>query len=149
VAKLATGHTVVETMSREEIEKIRAKSEASKGPWGEWFDEMAKKSVIKRASKLWPRTDRLANAVEHLDRVDGTEGLTLEDAQALVNSAQERKARLVELAEGASDKATLQDVWRTGLEEVRKAKDTPAYDALKEAVSRRMAAFDPPRQEAA
>lgn len=149
VAKLSSGHTVVDTMSRQEIDKIRAKSEATKGPWGEWFDEMAKKSVIKRASKMWPRTDRLATAVEHLDREDGTEGLTLEDAQALVSASQERRERLVSLAKGAPDKVTLQDIWRSGLDEVRKAKDKAAYDALKEAVSQRTAALDEPGREAA
>jgi recombination protein RecT len=147
VAKLASGHTVVDTMSREEIDKIRSKSEAKNGPWGEWFDEMAKKSVLKRASKLWPRTDRLSKSVELLEEQEGG-GITIEDAQAALSAAEERKARLVKLAQEAPTKEALQAVWQSGLAEVRTHKDKAAYDALKDAVSLRTSAIDAAREAA-
>lgn len=71
IAKTSDGDILTEIMPREELEKIRSKSMAyaksKSGPWAEWFDQMAKKSVIKRASKTWPYTERsdvLAHAVE-------------------------------------------------------------------------------------
>jgi recombination protein RecT len=46
------GVTKSEVMSTEEIEKVRRSSRAGQsGPWKDWWSEMAKKSVFKRASK--------------------------------------------------------------------------------------------------
>jgi len=72
IAKTKDGDILTETMPVSELEKIRGKSTAfvkgqpgRKGPWEEWFEQMAKKAVIKRASKTWPYTDdRLAQAIE-------------------------------------------------------------------------------------
>jgi recombination protein RecT len=149
VAKLGNGVTLVDAMSAEVVGKIRAKSEAKTGPWGEWFDEMAKKSVIKRASKMWPRTERLATAVEHLDHVDGTDGITIDDARAALSAADERKTRLVGLAQKAATTDELAAVWQQGTEECSKSKDRETYAALKAAVSARKTELEAPAQEAA
>ena len=63
-------------MSIEEIENVRDKSELwkkhKKGPWKDWFVEMAKKTVIKRAQKTWPKgTGRLERAVQLAHIADG------------------------------------------------------------------------------
>lgn len=72
LAKLANGETLVETLSREEINKIRATSKAKNSPaWNDWFEEMSKKSVIKRAYKMWPTTERLSRAVEVINEHEG------------------------------------------------------------------------------
>jgi len=69
-------HPKVEFMSIEEIESVRDKSELykkkKKGPWVDWFEEMAKKTVIKRAQKTWPKgTGRLEKAVQLAHIADG------------------------------------------------------------------------------
>lgn len=73
VAMLPSRITKVTTVSAEDIQKIRAKSEAKRddAPWSQWFDEMVKKSAIKRGSKLWPRTERFAAAEAILNATDG------------------------------------------------------------------------------
>jgi phage RecT family recombinase len=73
-AKTHNGDYLTTAMDMEEIEKIKNSSEAVKAkrssPWDKWFGEMAKKVVIRRAFKTWPRSDhhaaetRLANAIE-------------------------------------------------------------------------------------
>lgn len=64
VAKLKDGGTQFEVMSRVEIEKIRAQSKASQaGPWVSHFDEMAKKTVIRRLFKYLPVSIEIARAV--------------------------------------------------------------------------------------
>lgn len=64
VAKLKDGGTQFEVMSRTEIEKVRAKSKAgSSGPWVDHFEEMAKKTVIRRLFKYLPVSIELARAV--------------------------------------------------------------------------------------
>lgn len=55
VAKTKDGAVYREVMSVEEVEKIRAVSRSKdSGPWVAWWDEMAKKSVIRRICKRLP-----------------------------------------------------------------------------------------------
>ena len=64
VAKLKDGGTQFEVMSRVEVEKVRAKSRAgNNGPWVDHFEEMAKKTVIRRLFKYLPVSIELAQAV--------------------------------------------------------------------------------------
>lgn len=76
IAKTKDGDILTEVMPIAELEKIREKSQAyarkKSGPWVEWFEQMAKKAVIKRASKTWPYTDdRLANVIEVANQSEG------------------------------------------------------------------------------
>ena len=82
VAKTRSGDYLTTVMSAEEIYKIRDNSELYKknksGPWADYFKEMAKKSVVRRAFKMWPRTDehalkRMAQAVEISNQNEGFE----------------------------------------------------------------------------
>lgn len=53
-----------ECMTRSEIEDIRRRSKAgSSGPWVTDFHEMAKKTVVRRASKKWPLSPEAASAM--------------------------------------------------------------------------------------
>lgn len=81
IAKLPDDSVLVETMSLAEIHKIQNTSKAQSGPWRTWWEEMAKKSVIKRASKTWPQTEnesRLARAIEVLNEHEGS-AFTIEE----------------------------------------------------------------------
>lgn len=71
VAKLKDGGTQFEVMSRAEIERVRSKSRAGdSGPWVDNFEEMAKKTVIRRLFKYLPVSIEIAGAVEQDERVD-------------------------------------------------------------------------------
>lgn len=72
--KTAQGDYLTEEMSLAEIKQVEASSKAKNGPWQKWWDEMARKTIVKRASKYWPRCERLDNAIDHLN-TDGGEGL--------------------------------------------------------------------------
>ncbi len=64
-AKLASGDTVIEVMTAEEVEAIRNRAQAGKsGPWVTDWNEMAKKTVLKRICKSLPRSLDLARAIE-------------------------------------------------------------------------------------
>lgn len=67
VAKTVDGDYLTDTMSLQEINEVRATSKAQRSqysPWNTFFTEMCKKTIIKRASKTWPKTETM----ERLDR---------------------------------------------------------------------------------
>lgn len=73
VARLSTGEHLSTIMSRAECDAIKDKSSqaAKSGPWVTFYEEMLKKTVIKRASKLWPKSERLSSAVDVLNEHEG------------------------------------------------------------------------------
>jgi len=77
LAKLATGEYMVDVMTAGEILEVRDSSKAKDGPWkGKWAGEMAKKTLVKRASKSWPQSagrDRMDTAVHVLNQHEGFE----------------------------------------------------------------------------
>ena len=80
IAEIPSGGVLVEPMSKADMDKIRDSSEAFKkglGPWVNWEDQMQLKSVVKRASKWWPKsTPRMAEALQVLNEDNG-EGLAV------------------------------------------------------------------------
>lgn len=81
VAKLHNGDYLTTTMSIDDVHSIRNRSESFKkgnGPWKTDEGEMIKKTVIKRAYKLWPKTERMDEAMRQLNDVNG-EGLAQPD----------------------------------------------------------------------
>jgi len=96
VAKTSDGDFLVETMTAEQINEIRNKSEAYKAfaagkarqcPWVDFFGEMTKKTCIKRASKTWPKSqrgDRLQTAISILN--ENGEGIDFNADDKVVES---------------------------------------------------------------
>lgn len=82
VARLKDGGIQFEVMSRLEVEKVRAQSKAgNNGPWVSHFDEMAKKTVIRRLFKYLPVSIELQQAVGLDERADA--GQTQDNAAIL------------------------------------------------------------------
>jgi recombination protein RecT len=54
---------VDERMSKSQADKIRSKSQNPNGVWGEWYEEMMKKSCVKRMFKRMRNTPTLAEAI--------------------------------------------------------------------------------------
>jgi recombinational DNA repair protein RecT len=78
VAKMQSGDYLTTTMTLDEVDSIKKRSAAFKasgsGPWKTDYNEMAKKTVIKRAAKLWPQSGkaiRLQTAIEMLNEEEG------------------------------------------------------------------------------
>jgi recombination protein RecT len=82
VAKLKDGGVQFEVMSRADVEKVRAQSKAGgNGPWVSHFEEMAKKTVIRRLFKYLPVSIELQQAVTQDERAEA--GLSQGNADAL------------------------------------------------------------------
>ena len=81
VAKTSEGDYLTTEMPVEIINSVRDRSEAAKkqsGPWFTDYEEMAKKTIIRNASKTWPKTEtleRLQMAVELSNQNEGFEPL--------------------------------------------------------------------------
>ena len=84
VAKTRDGDYLTHCMDIASVYAIRDRSSAWKAwvekqkkcPWVTDPGEMIKKTVVKQASKYWPKTDRLDQAIHHLN-TDGEEGLAV------------------------------------------------------------------------
>lgn len=141
VVKTSGGDYLTTTMTIDECNDIRDRSEAWKrnksGPWKTDPGEMVKKTVIKRASKLWPKTDRLDHAIHHLN-TDGGEGLEL-------NAPPAKPADWIDVAPLIADAlATTTDAAALGYWKAkngRVAKQPADHKRLKDAISNHRASL--------
>jgi recombination protein RecT len=75
LAKFVGGGRHVEFMTMADVDKIRRRSRASdSGPWVTDYEEMARKTVVRRASKYWPLSTEFAQAMEIEDAAESGEG---------------------------------------------------------------------------
>ncbi|MBO9484330.1 recombinase RecT [Salinisphaera sp. G21_0] len=75
IAKTGKGDFLCDVMSKTEIDKIKSKAK-TQFVWNDWYEEMAKKAIIKRASKQWPaagNAQRFRETVKRIDEVEGNE----------------------------------------------------------------------------
>ena len=71
IARLKDGGIQWDVMRRHEIDAIRRSSKAANsGPWVTHYDEMAKKTVLKRLCKLLPMSIEAARAIELDDKAE-------------------------------------------------------------------------------
>lgn len=72
-------------MSRDEVEKIRKKAKSQSGPWCDYYEEMAKKTAIRRLCKYLPASPDLQRAVSLQERADaGLPPVPIVDAEGTV-----------------------------------------------------------------
>lgn len=69
--KTPGGDYLTEEMSLAEIKATEATSKAKNGPWKNFWEEMARKTIVKRSSKYWPRAERLDSAIHVLNEDEG------------------------------------------------------------------------------
>tara|TARA_R110000824_G_scaffold75309_4_gene191220 strand:+ start:2449 stop:3645 length:1197 start_codon:yes stop_codon:yes gene_type:complete len=68
---LMNGGRQIETMSREDIEQVRSGSRSgNNGPWVQYFEEMAKKSVIRRAMKKCKLSPEVQDKLQVADEAE-------------------------------------------------------------------------------
>lgn len=85
IAKTHDDEILIDTAPWSEVMKAKAAAKTQK-VWDTWQLEMAKKFIIKRASKQWPKTDRherLSHTVDVLNTIEGSAEL---EHQALVHT---------------------------------------------------------------
>ena len=73
-AKLTTGERLFTWMAFADVEHVRRTSSGNNKVWQQHWGEMAKKTVIKRAAKMWPSSTEMTLAMETEAEVDGYRG---------------------------------------------------------------------------
>lgn len=98
IAKTSDGDILTEVMDIDELDKIRGKSmsyaKKKSGPWVEWFEQMAKKAVIKRASRTWPYTERAEKLNQAIEMANEAEGGYDLEAEAVKLVSQDQAATI-------------------------------------------------------
>lgn len=139
VAKTADGDFLTTTMTIAEVLAIKDRSEAGKlgsGPWKTDFKAMTVKTVVRKASKFWPRSDRLDKAFHYLD-TDGDQGIDFaaeQAAQAPVKTSREEWIGKASLAQSIEE---MTKISKAGAKAFNEAKDRDGYRAFAEAVQKR------------
>jgi len=73
VAQTPTGAYLVDIIDNNELNLIQSCAKTQK-VWSKWPDEMAKKAIIKRAAKQWPKVEASSRLHRMIDIVNDTEG---------------------------------------------------------------------------
>lgn len=136
VVKTADGDYLTTCMSRSDIDSIMNRSQSVKSgkssPWKTDYGEMAKKTVVKRAYKYWPKTDRLDKAIHHLN-TDSGEGL----ASITQQESGQLAEQWIQQAAQCSTPDELASVWRQGVPAFKKANDLAGANQFKAFVEKR------------
>jgi len=92
--KMAGGALHFDWMTRDEVERVRATSRAKdEGPWVEWWGEQAKKTVVKRGSKMVPLSPEFRAAVELDNRFETG---TINEPSDVLDSVEDVTANVME-----------------------------------------------------
>lgn len=105
VAKLKDGSISRDVMSIEDVEKIRAKSMAQKGPWSDptFYPEMAKKTVARRHSKVLPMSTDLDDLMRRDDALYDLNGPSQQETERPRTFADRMNALADNSADAADD----------------------------------------------
>lgn len=147
VAKTIDGDYLTDTMSIDDVNAIRDRSEAWKAfisgkkscPWSTDPGEMQKKTILKRSSKTWPKTDRLDQAIHYLN-TDGGQGIDFQDN---VSKTPEKSAPAFSLGnilarlDAAESDGEIKVIRAEGLRHASDARDKASYDRITNAVAKR------------
>lgn len=90
VAKLKDGGIVTEVMTKADVDAIKARSKARNGPWQTDYNEMARKTVVRRIFKYLPVSIEVLEAVDQSDRAEFDTTFSL-DAIGAAASAEKPK----------------------------------------------------------
>jgi recombination protein RecT len=143
VVKTDNDDYLTTAMPISKIYDIRNRSEAwkayeSKGtkcPWVTDEEEMIKKTVVKNASKYWPRRDRLDGAIHHMN-IEGEEGLVMEEKEVAGETVQAPRNITPRAGAMESLKLDTQTILREIADDVKALMGNPeeAYEFLQQQI---------------
>lgn len=87
IAYMQTGIVKVEYMDRAQIDRARESSESKNSqysPWKKWYEEMARKTVVRRAAKHWQGAPELEASLQVQNKYEGLGQAVDDDDQVLL-----------------------------------------------------------------
>lgn len=97
-AKTKDGGKYFEAMNYDQIERVRACSRSGKaGPWVTWWDEMARKTVMRRLAKRLPMSSDLDSFIRSDDDLNDFSQPSIKDVSPIKQDAPERPTRLQQI----------------------------------------------------
>lgn len=87
IAYMQSGIVKVEYMDRAQIDRARAVSESKDSqysPWKNWYEEMARKTVVRRAAKHWQGAPELEASLQVQNKYEGIGHAVSDEDQALL-----------------------------------------------------------------
>lgn len=94
IAEFLDGATQFEVLTKADIEKVKNTSAAKGGPWSSWYDEMARKTAVRRLCKYLPFFDPvMERALEHATEVEAGERIVVD-----TTFVEDKKPRAKQLA---------------------------------------------------
>ncbi len=93
VAEFSGGEVQIEILYRRDLDKVR-KMGANGGPWSTWYDEMARKTAVRRLCKYLPYDPQVDEAIRIIDEQDGDVETALRSEDAKVESIKKLTAKL-------------------------------------------------------
>lgn len=142
VAKTREGDYLTEAMAIADVFAVRDRSSAWKAwvankkrcPWVTDEGEMIRKTVIKRAYKYWPKSDRMDRAIDMLN-TQNDEGLAAEDTAGVAGAqALGGLGDWLASVKSTTTDAEAKKVWEDGGKAMVAAKDRAGWTALRDAV---------------
>lgn len=107
VAKTKDGAIYREVMSVADVEKVRAASRAGKfGPWVDWWDEMAKKTVIRRMAKRLPSSADLDSVIQADNEASGFTQIERSEPINITPAPEDQQAPLSRLKGSIASRAS-------------------------------------------
>ena len=124
VATLKSGEKSREVMTKAQIDRVRAASKSKdSGPWVDWYDEMCRKTVARRHSKVLPMSTDLDDVIRRDDELYDMKGARDQAQVANGGKAQSLTSRLDVLA-GAAGREDAPEVVRDPPAEVEHDPET-------------------------
>ena len=145
IAKTKDGGIYREIMTLKDVEKVRAVSKTGKfGPWADWWDEMAKKTVIRRLAKRLPMSSDLDDLIRRDDELYDFSGRR-SDVDAQQNRLQARGS-LSQLLRGGNETAQIGQQAQEGFQ-IEHQPDEPETPASEPDTGEQGASEDIPADE--
>ncbi len=120
-AQIKGGGIYLEVMSKEEIEKVRSVSKSKdSGPWVQWYEEMAKKTVVRRLSKRLPVSTDLQTTIESDDQF-----YQVKEVEE-IKQPKLKSSRLAKLIEDEDEEPEVKTIHRKGKKGFESETEEPA-----------------------
>lgn len=100
----------VEVLLKSDIEKIRKVSMMQGGPWKDWYEEMARKSAVRRLCKYLPYNPLLERALEHATDAESGVRTTIDVTEIGAQPQPRAKALAASIAGKAAAQNTADEV---------------------------------------